>query len=70
MNEDFSKRVREYPSDPQREAGPTPATMPIVTPADASASTAGTKEQVQQIRFINNPFSQRIVFGNAGSGGF
>jgi hypothetical protein len=71
MNEDFSRRVRQYLTEPQREAWDQHlATRAIATPADASKSTAGTKEQVQQIRINNNPFSaENQFFGNAGSGG-
>jgi len=72
MNDDFSKRVRQYLTDAQREAWDKHlAAKPASSPSTSSTSaTAGTKEQVQQIRINNNPFStENQFFGNAGSGG-
>ncbi len=73
MNDDFSKRVRKYLTEPQQAAWDKHlATKASATSsADTSkASTAGTKEQVQQIRINNNPFTaENQFFGNAGSGG-
>jgi hypothetical protein len=72
MNDDFSKRVRQYLTEAQREAWDKHlAAKPASTPSTSSTSaTAGTKEQVQQIRINNNPFStENQFFGNAGSGG-
>jgi hypothetical protein len=73
MNDDFSKRVRTYLNEGQRAAWDKhlEAKAPAESPADGSKSvTAGTKEQVQQIRINNNPFTtENQFFGNAGSGG-
>jgi hypothetical protein len=73
MNDDFSKRVRSYLTEAQRAAWDKHlASKP---PADGARTesrtvTAGTKEQVQQIRINNNPFTTENQFnGNAGSGG-
>jgi hypothetical protein len=73
MNDDFSKRVRQYLTDAQRMAWDMHLADKASTtsPVDASkSSTAGTKEQVQQIRINNNPFTTESQFyGSAGSGG-
>jgi hypothetical protein len=73
MNDDFSKRVRTFLTDPQLAAWDKHlASRKAAAPASegARASSAGTKEQVQQIRINNNPFTtESQFFGNAGSGG-
>ena len=73
MNDDFSKRVRDYLSPPQQAAWDKHlATRAAAAPKDEASKpgVAGTKEQVQQIRVNNNPFTtENQFFGYAGSGG-
>ena len=72
MNEDFSKRVSSYLTEPQRTAWDKHRASKTATdgvPKDSGAIAAGTKEQVQQIRINNNPFTtENQFFGSAGSG--
>ncbi len=75
MNEDFSKRVRTYLTPAQQKAWAEHLDSKEAAKAspDAKGSTAGTKEQVQQIRINNNPFtaeSQYTGIGSTGSYGF
>ncbi|HET9218817.1 MAG TPA: TonB-dependent receptor [Terriglobia bacterium] len=72
MNDDFSKRVRQYLTEMQRAAWDMHlAEKAAALPMDGSQSgTAGTKEQVQQIRINSNPYTaENQYFGYAGSGG-
>jgi hypothetical protein len=74
MNDDFSKRVRTYLTEPQRSAWDRHLATKAAADGpinDSKAVTAGTKEQVQQIRINNNPFTTENQFrgGNASSGG-
>ena len=69
MNDDFSKRVRQYLTPPQLEAW----NAHLASKADSQAEspktgTAGTKEQVQQIRINNNPFTTENQFFGVSSG--
>jgi hypothetical protein len=71
MNDDFSKRVRQYLSEPQLDAWDKHLAEKASIGSDsAKTATAGTKEQVQQVRINNNPFTtENQFFGYAGSGG-
>jgi hypothetical protein len=73
MNDDFSKRVRSFLTEPQLAAWDKHlASKAAAQPASEGSKniTAGSKEQVQQIRINNNPFTtENQFFGNAGSGG-
>ena len=73
MNDDFSKRVRKYLTEPQQAAWDKYLATKASAASSAEtskASTAGTKEQVQQIRINNNPFTaENQFYGYAGSGG-
>jgi len=73
MNADFSKRVRQYLSEAQQAAWDKHLAGKEATARQdegSKAGTAGTKEQVQQIRINNNPFTtENQFYGNAGSGG-
>lgn len=71
MNEDFSKRVKAYLTMAQLEAWE----KHLVSKASSEkqASPAGTKDQVQQIRVNNNPFTTENQYqgiGSTGSYGF
>lgn len=68
MNDDFSKRVRVYLTGPQLEAWDRHLAEKRASEAN-SAATAGTSEQVQQIRINNNPFTAENQFFGVGSGG-
>lgn len=74
MNDDFSKRVRTYLTEAQRTAWDkhlaNKATEDRPT-NDTKSGAAGTKEQVQQIRINNNPFTTENQFrgGSASTGG-
>ena len=75
MNEDFSKRVRNSLTAKQLKAWDQHLAMKAaeteITPT--KEGTAGTKEQVQQIRINNNPFTtenQYMGIGSTGSYGF
>ena len=73
MNDEFSKRVRQYLTEPQREAWDQHLASKANLAPQAAASrsgSAGTKEQVQQIRINNNPYTtENQFYGYAGSGG-
>jgi len=72
MNEDFSKRVRAYLNEEQLAAWDKHRQRLAASTSlsEPSQGTAGTKEQVQQIRINNNPFTtENQYFGYAGSGG-
>jgi len=71
MNEDFSKRVRTYLTEDQRAAWDKHlAEKEPAAPVNPSRTvTAGTKEQVQQIRINSNPYTtENQFYGFAGSG--
>ncbi len=65
MNEDFSRRVRQYLDPGQLEAWD--ASVEERASGDESASTAGTSQQVQQIRVNNN---NAFTAENSGGGSF
>lgn len=73
MNADFSKRVRQYLTEAQQMAWDMHLTEKATAASLMEASqsgTAGTKEQVQQIRINSNPYTaENQYFGYAGSGG-
>src|SRR5688572_6852780 len=65
MNDDFSKRVRKYLTETQQEAWDKHLAGKEAAARQAEVSnggTAGTKEQVQQIRINNNPFTTENQF--------
>jgi hypothetical protein len=75
MNADFSKRVRNSLTADQRKAWDQHLAMKAAETAlsPTKDSTAGTKEQVQEIRINNNPFTTENQYqgiGSTGSYGF
>ncbi len=69
MNEDFSKRIRDYLTPEQRTVWDK-YVQSRAAAAEASKDTAGTSQQVQQIRVNNNPFTAENQFqGYPFSGG-
>jgi hypothetical protein len=68
MNDDFSKRVRSYLSGPQLAAWDQRLASKAASES-TKVNTAGTKEQVEQIRINNNPFTTEDQFYGVGMGG-
>jgi hypothetical protein len=71
MNEDFSKRARQFLTANQLAAWDKHLAEKSTgkTAAEGQTGTAGTKEQVQQIRINNNPFTAENQFFGSPSGG-
>jgi hypothetical protein len=70
MNEDFSRRVREVLTESQLKAWDMHLEARAARQEPGEGGTAGTSEQVQEIRINNNPFTTENQFwGEAGSGG-